>query len=294
MNFTVEVPEGTTHHGDPQLICKPPNWKDYVAFYALNYLIHAATIPSVPGETKGEIVFAVLNALFIPGFGVLRALRRLMLRPGFRRTKPLECANAAGALCMVVSDQGFGVQSARAPRGWTRHTFDGSLDKLWVSPRRKAVAGGITIYRARGDQISRYGYGAFGLSVVPYVFMSLVNIIASLFSPEFPTMYLVHTPDMERAKDQGGRFEGLVGRLVLPNTPDDKVHIDWGAHQGLWVALGNCLNGHDAVMQRLLESGTDVNAKDTDGETPLHWASKKGLDTVQRLLESGAKNGDEL
>ena len=95
MNFTIEVPEGTTHHGDPKLLRKPPNWQDYIPFYALNYLIHAATIPSEPGESKREVIFAVLNALFIPGFGVLRAVRRLMLRPGLRRRVPLECAGAA-------------------------------------------------------------------------------------------------------------------------------------------------------------------------------------------------------
>ncbi|KAF9458545.1 hypothetical protein BDZ94DRAFT_1325423, partial [Collybia nuda] len=35
----------------------------------------------------------------------------------------------------------------------------------------------ITIYQARGDQLDRYGYAAFGLSVFPYTLMSLVNLI---------------------------------------------------------------------------------------------------------------------
>jgi hypothetical protein len=44
-----------------------------------------------------------------------------------------------------------------------------------------------------------------------------------------------------------------------------------------------------AVVQQLLETGTDANAKDNDGWTPLHWASMNGHDTVvQRLLEAGA------
>ena len=134
MNFTVEAPEGTTHHGDPKLLCKPPNWQDYIAFYALNYLIHAATIPSEPGETKRETVFAVLNALFIPGFGVLRAVRRLMLRPGLRRKVPLDCASAAGALCMVVTDPG---SRAAIGKEWVDNTFRSGLFRLEVPPTRK-------------------------------------------------------------------------------------------------------------------------------------------------------------
>ena len=134
MNFTIEAPEGTTHHGDPKLLCKPPNWQDYIVFYALNYFIHAATIPSEPGETKLEVFFAVLNALFIPGFGILRAVRRLMLRPGLRRRGPLARANAAGALCMVVSDRSFRRHEVSR---WTDYTFDENLHRLEVPPTRK-------------------------------------------------------------------------------------------------------------------------------------------------------------
>lgn len=310
MNLTVIAPVGTTSHGDPHLICTPATWRDYITFYALNYFIHAATLPSVPGETKLEIAFAVLNALFIPGFGVTRAIRRLVVRPGLRRKRPLDCAAAAGALCMVVSMEGAAGKGApvghwlrtsysdslstddqcpqtrrvhglcRLPKGyvlctvpvrskiaplypsesasssapqsdeWGGHTFEpGSeynLVKVLFS-LVQAVAGGITVYRARGDQIAQYGYGAFGLSVVPYVFMSLVNITASFLSPEFTTMYLIHTPDMDEAEKEGGAFSGLVGRLVTSVPPAERTSTDWTkegeiiptqyALAGLWLAL---------------------------------------------------------
>ena len=87
------------------------------------------------------------------------------------------------------------------------------------------------------QQIDRYGYGAFGLSVVPYVFMSVVNIVASLLSPEFPTMYLVHTPDMDNARSKGGSFEGLVGSLVPlahDTSEHDKIPISWSDGQDPW------------------------------------------------------------
>jgi len=333
MNFTVLAPVGTKSHGDRHLICTPASWRDYITFYALNYFIHAATLPSVPGETKLEIVFAVLNALFIPGFGVTRAIRRLVIRPGLRyrdktaKKRPLGRAVAAGALCMVVRREAAGgappdehwVKSTwsdtlstddRCPRtrrvhgycrlpegyvlcrvptgsriaplssGSSESTASSSTPPPLPSPRQRddgndddwdgqnnnmfepsneynlvkvlfslvqAVAGGITIYRARGDQITQYGYGAFGLSVVPYVFMSLVNIIASFLSPEYTTMYLVHTPDMDEAEKKGGAFSGLVGKLVTPVPADQRISTEWSKQGdivssqsvllGLWLAL---------------------------------------------------------
>lgn len=101
-NFTVTVPVGTTNHGDPHLVCTPAKWYDYIIFFSLNYLIHAATVPSDPGQTVLETGLNVVNALFVPGFGVIRALRRLVLRPRLQPEHPLDCALKAGALAMVA------------------------------------------------------------------------------------------------------------------------------------------------------------------------------------------------
>lgn len=42
----------------------------------------------------------------------------------------------------------------------------------------QAISAGITLYRTRGDQLDRYGFTAFGLTVVPYLVMSVVNFFA--------------------------------------------------------------------------------------------------------------------
>lgn len=47
----------------------------------------------------------------------------------------------------------------------------------------QAIWATSTLYRARGDQIDRYGYAAFGLTVTPYAFMSVLNIIANISNP---------------------------------------------------------------------------------------------------------------
>jgi len=71
-----------------------------------------------------------------------------------------------------------------------------------------------TLYKARGSQLQTYGYASFGLTVVPYAAMSLVNLIAGFFSPDFDYLYLVHSKVMEEAEARGGYFEGTVGELV--------------------------------------------------------------------------------
>jgi hypothetical protein len=42
----------------------------------------------------------------------------------------------------------------------------------------QTVSAGITLYRTRGDQIDRYGFAAFGLTVVPYLIMGIINFFA--------------------------------------------------------------------------------------------------------------------
>lgn len=48
-----------------------------------------------------------------------------------------------------------------------------------------------TIYRSRGDQLDRYGYAAFGLTVIPYAWMSHVNLAGNLIRLHYSSAYLV-------------------------------------------------------------------------------------------------------
>lgn len=70
-----------------------------------------------------------------------------------------------------------------------------------------------TLYQACGDQIDRYGYAAFGLTVAPYAYMSVVNIFANLVTPEYSAMYLVSTPLLEEARQNGGVFDHIIGSV---------------------------------------------------------------------------------
>ena len=61
-----------------------------------------------------------------------------------------------------------------------------------------------TLYKSKGDQIDRFGYAAFGLTVTPYALMSVINLLGSLFCPEFPAMYVVETRTLRNLRHLHG------------------------------------------------------------------------------------------
>ncbi|KAF2258121.1 hypothetical protein CC78DRAFT_538017 [Lojkania enalia] len=74
-----------------------------------------------------------------------------------------------------------------------------------------------TLYQARGNQIEKYGYAAFGLTVAPYALMSFVNLLGALSRPEYDAIYLVGSPMMveeRRRKGLDGYYESVVGELL--------------------------------------------------------------------------------
>lgn len=80
-----------------------------------------------------------------------------------------------------------------------------------------------TLYRARGDQLARYGYAAFGLTVSPYAWMSLVNLFGNLMCPQYDCVFVVGSDGLDHLQRRletasaGDRrrfgVTGLVGRL---------------------------------------------------------------------------------
>ena len=120
----------------------------------------------------------------------------------------------------------------------------------------QTVWASFTLWRTRGNQIDVYGYAAFGLTVAPYLVMSLVNLISTVLTPDYSVVYLVRTDIMEEAERREGRFDGVVGRI--PIAPDaykagnldghfeirdgkiimriDKEHTLTAAHQSVTIA----------------------------------------------------------
>ena len=82
------------------------------------------------------------------------------------------------------------------------------------------VYSSITLYRARGSQIQRYGYAAFGLSVFPYTLMSFLNLVVAIIVGEYSTLFVLRTAISDEAKRCGGTISGEIGTLaeVLPEA----------------------------------------------------------------------------
>src|SRR6202043_2070015 len=64
----------------------------------------------------------------------------------------------------------------------------------------------ITFYRLQGPEVDRYGYAAYGLSVFPYAFMSLVNLICAAVVGEYPSVYVMRSKLLDE-------MEGELNRL---------------------------------------------------------------------------------
>jgi hypothetical protein len=85
-----------------------------------------------------------------------------------------------------------------------------------------------TLYTAYGSQVTRYGYAAFGFTVVPYTVMSILNTIANLIEASYDCLFLVRSDVMLEAEQrEGGEFVGEVAELV-PASKDLEIAANRG------------------------------------------------------------------
>ncbi|GAB1317926.1 hypothetical protein MFIFM68171_08136 [Madurella fahalii] len=84
----------------------------------------------------------------------------------------------------------------------------------------QAISAGITLYRTRGDQLDRYGFTAFGLTVVPYLVMSIVNFFAHFAVPKYSALYIVQSDILDEATLRQG--DKIPRRCVVGRLPSEK------------------------------------------------------------------------
>ena len=101
-NFTIEVPKGTTNHGDPESLCTPTTGVDIASFLLFNYVAHGATVVLYPGESGFDLLFVAIVSILFPTYGVIRAFNFIMRHPLLTAKNDLEVATRSGALCMLV------------------------------------------------------------------------------------------------------------------------------------------------------------------------------------------------
>ncbi|KZT26159.1 hypothetical protein NEOLEDRAFT_1147545 [Neolentinus lepideus HHB14362 ss-1] len=75
----------------------------------------------------------------------------------------------------------------------------------------------FTLYRTKGDQIVRHGYAAFGLSVIPFMLMTVINLAFNAILGDYPYLYILRTRVLEEAEgrlEHGKRFVGCIGHTT--------------------------------------------------------------------------------
>ena len=83
-----------------------------------------------------------------------------------------------------------------------------------------------------------------------------------------------------------GNIEAVKQNLAAGT--DVNAKNEWGGTPLHYATFG----GHKEVVELLIAKGADVNAKDDVGDTPVDWAAKK--ETADLLRKHGAKTGEEL
>ena len=83
------------------VVCTPTNWYDIVWFYFANYVMHALSVRSLPGENLFTSITFKFACLLIPFTGIRRGLC-LIARASNLTRNDLQAAARANALCMVI------------------------------------------------------------------------------------------------------------------------------------------------------------------------------------------------
>lgn len=100
-NKTITVPEDVTYDQDSKNICTPISWTDFISFFFGNYVSHAATVVTFPGEPTHIKTINMVLAVFLPCIGAGRGLMAILRHTVFQKN-PLQRALQSQALCMVV------------------------------------------------------------------------------------------------------------------------------------------------------------------------------------------------
>ncbi|KAL9008735.1 MAG: hypothetical protein Q9173_006168 [Seirophora scorigena] len=121
--------------------------------------------------------------------------------------------------------------------------------------------------------IERYGFAAYGLTVLPYI-VSIINLIGSLLTSEYEAIFTVHSPIMDEMKGRGGLCDGVVGTI---QKPDLQTYVySEGEEETL-------LEGQ---KMHFSNSGQETRCRTIGDQAPdsdLHVAQKNHIERVEEV-----------
>ena len=93
----------------------------------------------------------------------------------------------------------------------------------------------------------------------------------------------------------------IFNAAITGNIEAVKQHLAAGTDVNAKNKIGStplnyaALKGHEEIAELLIAAGADVNARDKDGKTPLDLATKeKKTETADFLRKHGGKTSEEL
>jgi hypothetical protein len=90
------------------------------------------------------------------------------------------------------------------------------------------IFGAITLTNTRGDQISKFGYASFGLTVAIYTVMAFINLVGHLLTPDYSMLFIVQNEvlgEILGRPDLDIPFaDGVVGRLIPADDEYRRLH----------------------------------------------------------------------
>lgn len=134
-------------------------------------------------------------------------------------TKDTESGSSTPGWCLRIVPKSFTVV---APIGPSAVPLQLSCNYSFLTAAAgiiQVLSGSMAIYLASKRQIPYFGYAAYSLTVIPYIFMSVVNLVGSMCQPKYPAMFLV-------------RYCGLSPPAEI-STDGDQVHLLPLGHDGI-------------------------------------------------------------
>ncbi|KAI5848430.1 hypothetical protein DFP73DRAFT_591950 [Morchella snyderi] len=131
------------------------------------------------------------------------------------------------------------------------------------------------LYAARATQFDKFGYGAYSLTIIPYVLMSMVNLAASLSRPSYPSRYFVYYRGIDIPEAPSTELEAIT----IADTAST-------AEEGPLLLVDGRDRDHREAWMKEVESVVTGHVGYAYGD-PYHSASKSRVSGLQVTVVLG-------
>ena len=157
----------------------------------------------------------------------------------------------------------------------------------------QTVSGGYSLYRAQGRQIAKFGFAAYGLTVLPYVIVSIFNVCGSLLTAEYEMLYVVHSSMMDEMVRRGGIVDGVIG-TVDSEAPEIDLRVQDLEQTGLSLEFeceGDTLRYREIGVKRVFTEPLTVTSMPPPQPIGVYTAfyRSSGGDRLRKWLRSKRK-----